>query len=162
MFFEKCKSSEDLKEEYRRLAMLHHPDRGGKTETMQAINNEYEIAFKRLKDIHRSVKNENETYTAAEETTETAAEFMDIINQIINLDGIKIELIGRWIWIFGNTYMHRETLKKIGFRWANEKKAWTWHKEEDSKRSHKKIDIDTIRGMFGSTEFETRKAVFLN
>ncbi len=32
---------EELKINYRKLAALHHPDRGGKLERMQTINNEY-------------------------------------------------------------------------------------------------------------------------
>lgn len=53
-----------LKAEYKRLAMQHHPDRGGDTATMQAINAEYDAAFARLKVAYNA--------TAATPTTETA------------------------------------------------------------------------------------------
>ena len=36
---------DELKSQYRKLAMLHHPDRGGDTATMQAINNEHDELF---------------------------------------------------------------------------------------------------------------------
>ena len=32
MYFESCKTLDDLKKEYRRLAMMNHPDRGGDLE----------------------------------------------------------------------------------------------------------------------------------
>lgn len=38
-------SFEDLKKQYRALAIKNHPDMGGRTETMQEINNEYDILF---------------------------------------------------------------------------------------------------------------------
>ena len=41
-YFYDCHSLEDVKRKYKELAMLHHPDRGGNTATMQEINNEYE------------------------------------------------------------------------------------------------------------------------
>lgn len=59
-YFAQCKNLEELKAEFRRLAMIHHPDRGGDVEVMKAINNEYDALFPALK-----------AKTAAQ-TTETA------------------------------------------------------------------------------------------
>lgn len=39
-YFKNIDNIEDLKAEYRRLAMVNHPDRGGSTEAMQKINAE--------------------------------------------------------------------------------------------------------------------------
>ena len=44
-YFENCNTIEELKAEYRRLAMKNHPDRGGDEETMKAINQQYDEAF---------------------------------------------------------------------------------------------------------------------
>ena len=41
-YFNNINSLDELKKEFRRLAMLHHPDRGGDTATMQAINPEFD------------------------------------------------------------------------------------------------------------------------
>lgn len=41
MFFDAIHTLDDLKAAYRKLAMQHHPDMGGDTETMQCINAEY-------------------------------------------------------------------------------------------------------------------------
>ncbi len=63
-YFANCKSLEELKKEFRRLAMIHHPDRGGDVEMMKAINNEYDMMFPVLKLKHNQ--------SAAEPTHETA------------------------------------------------------------------------------------------
>ena len=41
-YFYDCHTLEEVKRKYKELAMLHHPDRGGNTATMQEINLEYE------------------------------------------------------------------------------------------------------------------------
>ena len=48
-YFNNIHSLDELKKEFRRLAMLNHPDRGGDTATMQAINAEFEMLFPALK-----------------------------------------------------------------------------------------------------------------
>ena len=63
-FFKKVNSLEELKAEYRRLAMKHHPDVGGDNATMQEINAEYD----RLFPIYKLSYNR----TASEPTHETA------------------------------------------------------------------------------------------
>ena len=37
MYFYNVKTLDELKRQYRSLVMLHHPDRGGDTETMKQI-----------------------------------------------------------------------------------------------------------------------------
>lgn len=48
MFFDKIKTRSELRTEYRRLALLHHPDHGGDVAIMQAINAEYQKLLKTL------------------------------------------------------------------------------------------------------------------
>ena len=47
-YFASCTTLDALKHEYRRLCKLYHPDLGGDTATMAAINDEYDEAFRRL------------------------------------------------------------------------------------------------------------------
>lgn len=126
---------EELKQQYRRLALRNHPDLGGNTADMQQINDEYAVLFERLKNTHRAAS--GETYTAKEETGEKANDFIDIINALINLDGLIIEICGKWLWISGNTKPHRAKLKELHFRWSQNKMAWYFHYEPTAKRAAK-------------------------
>lgn len=47
-YFDHIHDLDELKKEWRRLNMLHHPDRGGSDEMMQEINNQYQAAVARV------------------------------------------------------------------------------------------------------------------
>ncbi len=151
-WFNTPETLEDLKKQYKRLAVQHHPDLGGSTRDMQEINDEYERLFSQLKDMHKNA--EGEFYTARTATTETAAEFMDIIENLIHMDGIGIEAIGSWLWVTGDTRPHKDELKALAFKWSSNKQAWYFHRDGYRKRSRKSLTLDEIRGFYGSEKIE--------
>lgn len=152
-YFSDCKTIEEAKRLYHKLAVKHHPDLGGDLETMQAINAEYDTIAERLKNIHESA--DGKQYTAQTENTEIPSDFRDIINSIIHFKGVNIELVGRWIWLTGNTYSYKEHIKKLGFSYASAKKAWYWHALEDSTVNRKHMTLEQIKEKYGCTAFQT-------
>lgn len=152
MYFNNCHTLEELKAEYRRLAMENHPDRGSDTATMQRINDEYKRRFEQLKHCHAQAATGNDT-SAETETEETPEDFIEIISVLLHLDGLNVELRGRWIWISGNTFQHKAALKEAGCKWASKKKMWYWHKEEDSSGGHKTKSMEYIRAKYGSRAY---------
>ena len=154
-YFRNCKTAEELKESFRKLCKELHPDANpGKdtTEAFKTMKAEFEKAFGRLKNIHANA--EGETYQ--KETSETAAEFMDLIESLILFRDISIELCGSWVWVTGNTYAHKEELKALKFRWSSKKAAWYFHKGEFHK-TRRALSLDEIREHFGSVSL-SRKA----
>lgn len=141
----------ELKAAYRRLALQHHPDRGGDLEAMKAINAEHDALFDELKRRH------NAAAGTQHQTTETAAEFREIVEKLLALDGLEVELCGAWLWIGGNTRAHKEALKAMGCCWCSKKKLWSWHHTEDG-RTYRKggSTMDQIRAKYGSTTFDRR------
>lgn len=147
-WFSNPQTLEELKKQYKKLAMQHHPDIGGNIQDMQEINAEYDRFFEMLKNTHQTV--DGKTYTAKTETAETAAEFKDIINHIVNLDNIIIEICGSWIWLTGDTYKHREKLKHLKFGFSKSKVAWYYHTEGYRKHNNRLYSLDEIRDLYGS------------
>lgn len=147
--FEELKDRKSLKSLYRKLCFENHPDRGGEVENMQIINNLYEEYFKKLKDIDFKG---NET----EETKfETPDFFTNIISELIKLQGIKIELVGSWIWLSGNTFFHKDKLNELSCFWSRSKKMWYWNGDNEKKniRSHSKYE--DLKDRFGCVNVET-------
>lgn len=161
-YFKNLETLEELRKQYRDLLKKYHPDNAnGSTEATQEINAEYDRLFKLLKDRHESKATDNKESNAKTDFNNMKYDFTEdaklreVLQRIITFEGINIEIIGCWIWVDGNTYSYKDTLKEIGFKWAREKKKWYFHTETFRKRSHKKLSMDAIRDYYGSTEVET-------
>ena len=139
---------EELKAVYKRLAMKHHPDRGGDVETMKEINATYDELFAKFSHIHKNYKT-GEYYE--KKTAETPEEFKDIVDKLMKMQGIIIEIIGSFIWVSGDDKPHKEELKAMGFRWHKKKKVWVKPPAGYRKRSRRNYSMDEIRGMYGTT-----------
>lgn len=145
-YFNDCKNLEELRKEYKKLVKANHPDNGGSAEEIKIINVEYEQAMKNL-------KNADTTENEWKYDPEKDELFRDALNKIINLDAVMIEIIGCWIWVTGNTYGVKDALKAAGFKWCNNKKAWSWHAgERYYKKSKRKLSMDELRNLYGSEE----------
>lgn len=144
-YFTKCTTLEALKKEYRRLCMLHHPDRGGDASTMAFINNEYDETFRRMQ--HTGTTADQQTT----EATEAPEAFRAVISHLVILEGLKVEICGCWVWVTGNTYPNKEAIKAAGCRYSKSKSAWYWRPAEVAEfRSHGKSTMDEIRQKYGS------------
>jgi curved DNA-binding protein CbpA len=149
---------EELKSQYRKLAFAHHPDRGGNSESMKQINNEYDALFPHLKDVHQT--KDGTTYTARQASSETPDQFKNLIAKLMTLDDITIEIIGCFVWVSGETKPHRDQLKALRFQWHSKKSAWYLAPEDYRKRSRKDYDMDAIRAMYGTSgEVQSRGTV---
>lgn len=149
-YFDKCRTAEELKKAYRTAAKKLHPDAGGDPELFKAMQAEFSAAWEKLKNVHMNASGER--YEKA--TTETAAEFMELIEKLFKLDGVVIEICGAWLWVTGNTYPHRDELKKLRFGFSAKKSAWYFHYEPYKKHSKRELSMNQIRDMFGSQRVE--------
>ena len=145
-YFNNPKTLEELKKQYRELAMKHHPDMvGGSDEAMKAVNAEYDRLFPKLKNVHQN--KDGETYER--ETAETPEYFKDLISELMSMDNIIVEIIGSFVWVTGNTRPNKDRLKALNFKWHMKKSAWYLAPEDYRKRSRKNYELDEIREMYG-------------
>jgi len=144
------KDIDNLKKEYFKLAKKYHPDSGGSTAQFQSLQNEYEIAFKKLLSGSKLSTDEKNNETLIDE------EIRKIIDQIISLDDIKIELVGKWLWVGGNTYPVRTVLKQAGLTFIKKQGVpyWVYKGVESSGRG--KMSLDEIKNKYGTAKFDLK------
>lgn len=152
-YFENCKSNEELKKEYLKLVKLLHPDNNGKEEEFKKMINDYDEAFKNLKNIFKNLKNE---YYTKKDFNESPEAFKNIINIIINFENVKIELVGSWLWMSGNTYKYKEILKELAFNYSKCKKMWFYNNGE-KKQNRRGMSYKEILKRYEATEIKTEK-----
>ncbi len=166
-YFKKVDCIEELKKQYFSLAKEYHPDinKNG-LEIMQAINSEYDRLFTKYRDVHRNIRKDGgrTTYTSTTATAEAPEDFRDIINQLIILQGLQVELCGRWLWVSGETLKHKDILKTLGCKWSKAKKMWSWHFAEDGMPFYhrKNRDMGYIRETYGSQKYGYEEKLALN
>ena len=154
-YFKDCNTKEECKKLYKKLAFMYHPDRGGDTETMKAINAEFDYVMEN--NIFKSSKKDAKKDTKKDYDF-SSSQFKDIIEALIKLEGIEIEITGCFIWVTGNTYPQKDIIKSLGFRYSKNKKAWCIAPAEyfAQKRSYKKsYSMNDIRNKYGSQKFES-------
>ena len=82
---------------------------------MKQINAEYEYLLPIADKLEEEeCKRENKKKTTRHDINDG---YREIIQSIIFLNGIKIEIMGSWIWVSGNTYQYYNLFKGINFKW---------------------------------------------
>ncbi|TXJ24918.1 MAG: J domain-containing protein [Chitinophagaceae bacterium] len=149
-YFNNCQTIEEVKSLYKQLAKDNHPDRGGDTATMQAINSEYAFACAKI------AKGAGLSDEQADTAIKLSEEYRQVIEKIIHLPGIVIEVVGHWIWVTGNTKPVKDTLKDAGFYFASKKVAWYYRNEAFAVRGNG-APLEQIRRKYGSETIRTRE-----
>lgn len=143
-FFKDCKDLADVKTTYKNLAKQFHPDRGGDLETMKAINLEYEIAAKII------MKKSGFTSQDFESDLLDLVAYREAVAAVSNLENIVIEIVGKWVWITGETKQHKDVLKNAGYFFAHKKCAWYFRTAENKTGFNKKgQSLDSIKSKYG-------------
>ncbi len=143
IYFKDCHTLEQVKVRYRTLAKVFHPDCGGTNELMVKLTDEYTVVCAGI------LCGENLSTEETQEAVKLSEEYRRIIELLVRLSGIKIEIVGAWVWVTGNTFPVRRELKEIGLYYASKKQAWYFRPDDCKTRSSGK-SLDEIRSKYGS------------
>jgi len=144
------KEVDDLKKQYFKLAKKYHPDMGGTTIQFQALQKDYEDLLKKLL-AGSSLNSEQKTNEIIIDKA-----IRDIIDILISFENINIEVIGKWLWISGNTYPIKDILKGSGMFPIKKNNVFYWvYKGSDSKGKGN-MTIEEIKKKYGSQNIPTK------
>lgn len=153
-YFNNISNPDDARKIYRTLVKMHHPDLGGDTEVMKAINLQYESLLRRL---------DGREYTRQQPTTDgrstwvyrynekTEREIMAAVARVMRAihesnQAIDCTVVGTWLWVTGETKPARHLLKAAGLWWNAKRSAWNWHPKGFSTRYNDNLTLDEIIG----------------
>mgnify|MGYP003652000033 CR=1 FL=1 len=150
------KNIDELKKEYFKLAKMYHPDKGGTTAQFQELQNEYEKHFKAL----LKGSNLNDEQQANEIVIDEAIK--TIIDSIISIDGLEIELIGKWLWVGSSLFQFTtptyNLLKSVGLTYIKKglKPYMVYRGIESTSRG--KMSKEDINKKYGVHKFDSSKS----
>lgn len=158
-YFTEFKTRETIRDQYRKLAKMLHPDVGGSTEQMQNLNAQYDAAMDAATRSEMPDRSEGSyTHQAA-----TNQKIREAIEKAIAYPFLQVELCGWWVWVSGATKrgitesndQAIDTLKAAGYRWSGDKSKWYFAGIPAKARGE---TMDRIRNKYGSQEFKGKAA----
>lgn len=155
MYFTNCQTLAELKDEYRKVVMILHPDKGGDTQAFQEMRNEFESKWEIVKNLY--INKDGEVSTLKKENGERPTEFYTIIEYLMGIEGLELSVACWFLWIEGKTYENKDKIKacpintathKIGF--SRDKNAWyiapSWYRKFNNKAKYSMQDIKRTWG----------------
>jgi hypothetical protein len=142
---------DSLKKQYFRLAKKYHPDAGGTTIQFQQLQAEYDSLLKKLLRGSSLNTEQQENEIVIDQA------IRDIIDALINIEGLDIEVIGKWLWVGGQTYPVRTTLKQVGLEFIKKAGVPYWVYKGSESKGRGKMSIEEIKAKYGSHKMEAPK-----
>ena len=155
-FFSDCLTVDEIKKRYRLLAFEHHPDRGGDLATMQRVNRDYHAALKRC-NLQSAHTEDGKAYTYRyDETVEESV--ITVISSLLSLkmEGVKIMLIGTWVWVVGETKPFKDSLKAIGCKWHATRSCW-YFTAKPYRGFYSKNGLESLAAKYGYSDVSDMK-----
>jgi curved DNA-binding protein CbpA len=140
---------EAVKKAYRKASKRYHPDfNPAGLAMMQTVNEAYES----LSELSFPIEKK-----AEESFTNYGSILNDALNKIVHLFGVQIEVCGSWVWVSGNTKLHKDIFNESGFKYSGKKAMWYFRPENQKKRYFRGTSsIDEIRTKYGSERVQTQ------
>ena len=59
------------------------------------------------------------------------SDMIKLLQEKVNPEGLKLEVVGKRLWLSGATFSIKEFLKEPGFKFSDGRKSRCWRNEED-------------------------------
>lgn len=145
-YFANCTTLDEAKKLYRKMAFTMHPDRGGN-----------EVEFKEMLNQFHAFRPSTEKFKGeSDQWVNFGPVYSSIIDQLLNIEGIIVEVVGSYIWLSGNTFPVKNQIKAVETEghmqigWASKKAQWYFKPAGYRPRSRKERSMDELRDMWGS------------
>jgi proteasome lid subunit RPN8/RPN11 len=148
-YFINCETLDAAKLEYRKLVFHLHPDTSGydSKADFQDMQNQFEAFTPKTEKF----EGEKENWSASH--------YMAIIEDLMQIKGIIIEVIGSFIWLSGETYpvkdrikaIENESFKKAQF--SSTKKMWFFSPIDYKQFTKSDLTIEQLRDKYGTQTY---------
>lgn len=147
-YFIDCKTFDQAKKQFRKMAFMLHPDRGGNADEFKALLHQFEnFDAETLK-----YKTERENWHPSE--------FVKIINNLVAVPGINVEVIGSWVWVDGDTKPVSASIKasiedspNFVCKWNRKREVWQIHEDGYQRFTKTEYSREDIANYYGSKKY---------
>lgn len=166
-YFGNCKTAEEAKATFvQKMKELRGSNSFSATETFEELKKEFSATWMQVGNWHQNHKTGVLFKDDNVLNEDDAISFMNEIDTrliaLFEMSGITIEILGRWIYVSGNTKPYKDRLGKggkgvagLGFKWNNQKGVWVYNPDPQKRVYHKYDSMDEIRRDFDGSVFKT-------
>lgn len=129
IYFYNLTTPDEVKSMYNVLAKEHHTS----LTTMAIINAEYHV---KLRSMNGQRNGKHAYYYNERNEQATIMHLQTCLESGIfgHMNGVEVNIVGTWIWAYGDTYPHRATLASLGFTRDYKRRMWYWKPNNEYRR----------------------------
>lgn len=75
-------------------------------------------------------------------------EIFKVRRNLNHFKDLNTEIIGKWLWITGDTKKHIMALKMLNCKYCPKKKCWNFHEGKYFKKSKEELTLEEIRHLY--------------
>ena len=132
IYFYNLFTPDEVKNMYNTLAKEHHAS----LTMMAIINAEYHIKLQ----SRNGQRNGKHTYYYNAHNEQAAIMHLQTCLEsgiFGHMNGVEINIVGTWIWVYGDTYPQRAPLAGLGFARDYKRRMWYWKPSNEHQRSQR-------------------------
>jgi len=148
------KDIDSLKKQYFKLAKKYHPDAGGTTSQFQQLQSEYEKLLQSL------LKGSNFTTEQKNNEIELDKAMREIVDILAGFTDVDIQLVGKWLWMKGNSLWIpsiRPAITQAGARPLKKDGVWYFVYKGAETKSKGGTSMEDIIKKYGSQKIDVAK-----